>query len=245
MAETAAVSLITRAVELDAEGRYDESLTFYQTGIQQLLAASKGITDPNKKIHFRKKVEEYMERAEKLKSYICRIKEAGKFHEQIQIAANATGYGYRRLFGRLLDPMLTSVEVEDPYIRNHHQILNFLRFCEVLVNSEAQVKSITLLTGRDENPTQQREQHSKLEEIAKSLQQRNIALSVKYSSTLHDREIRFNNGWIAKIGRGLDYFKAPAGKFALGQFDLDLRQCHATTVDIFHTQYTKSADSAS
>lgn len=37
-----------------------------------------------------------------------------------------------------------------------------------------------------------------------------------------------------KIGRGLDYFKAPEGKFVLGSCDLELRRCMETTVDIFH-----------
>ena len=40
--ESAGASLIKRAVELDAEGRYEEALTFYQTGIEQLLTTLKG-----------------------------------------------------------------------------------------------------------------------------------------------------------------------------------------------------------
>ena len=41
--ESAGASLIKRAVELDGEGRYEDALTFYQTGIQQLLTTLKGI----------------------------------------------------------------------------------------------------------------------------------------------------------------------------------------------------------
>lgn len=79
-----------------------------------------------------------------------------------------------------------------------------------------------------------------MEELAQSLEKRRIILTVKYSSTLHDREVRlvsadntsallvismkllgslllngvvclfrFSNGWIVKLGRGLDYFKRP------------------------------------
>ena len=50
---------------------------------------------------------------------------------------------------------------------------------------------------------------------------------------------RINNGWIIKIGRGLSYFKAPAGKFCLGYHDLDLRPCQETTVDIIHKAASK------
>ena len=35
--ESAAITLIKRAVELDNSGRYTESLTFYESGIQQLM----------------------------------------------------------------------------------------------------------------------------------------------------------------------------------------------------------------
>ena len=55
-------------------------------------------------------------------------------------------------------------------------------------------------------------------------------------STIKHRLIcifRFNNGCIIKIGRGLDYFKPATGKFSIGQFDMNYRPCHETTVDIY------------
>lgn len=83
------------------------------------------------------------------------------------------------------------------------------------------------------------QQSSGLEEIKESLRSHNVVLEINYSSSIHDREIRFNNGWVIKIGRGLDYFKKPQGHFSLGYCDLDLRPCHETTVDIFHNKHTK------
>ena len=47
---------------------------------------------------------------------------AGKQHEQIQIESNATGYSYEKLFSRFLNQFLTEIEVEDPYVRSHHQV---------------------------------------------------------------------------------------------------------------------------
>jgi hypothetical protein len=58
-------------------------------------------------------------------------------------------------------------------------------------------------------------------------------VEVVYSEVLHDREIRLDNGWIIKIGRGLDYFK-PVDRHCLGWSDYYFRPCKATTVDIFH-----------
>lgn len=50
-----------------------------------------------------------------------------------------------------------------------------------------------------------------------------------------------SNGWIIKIGRGLDYFKKAAGRFSLGIFDYNLRQCHETTIDVFHQNNVKQS----
>eukprot|EP00731_Ephydatia_muelleri_P000725 Em0001g725a len=44
----------------------------------------------------------------------------------------------------------------------------------------------------------------------------------------------FSNGWIVKIGRGLDYFQRPAGQSVIGCYDYDLRPCHETTVEKYH-----------
>jgi ATP-dependent Lon protease len=52
-------------------------------------------------------------------------------------------------------------------------------------------------------------QQEQLDEIKESLAKRNIELVIRFDPYLHDREIRLSNGWIIKIGRGLDYFKPP------------------------------------
>ena len=50
---------------------------------------------------------------------------------------------------------------------------------------------------------------------------------------MHDREIRIDNGWTVKIGRGLDFYQKPDGWFGIGSNDLLLRKCLETKVDIF------------
>lgn len=107
------------------------------------------------------------------------------------------------------------------------------------------MKKIKLITGQDENVDQRRQQQSKLGELATSLLSYQITLEIEYSQTLHDREIRFNNGWIVKIGRGLDIYKGTKGKFEIGFCDYDLRKCHETTVDIFHSKHVNMTFSSS
>ncbi len=58
-------------------------------------------------------------------------------------------------------------------------------------------------------------------------------LDIKKRPNMHDREIRLDNGWIIKIGRGLDFYQKPNGWFEIGANDLFLRKCLETKVDIF------------
>ncbi|KAM6288713.1 MIT domain-containing protein 1 isoform 1-T1 [Spheniscus humboldti] len=236
--ERAGAEAVKRAVGLDLASRFQESLVCYQEGIDLLLQVVKATKDEAKKHRYRQKISEYMTRAEDIKKHIEKEKQDGKYHKQIRIEENATGFGYEKLFQEYLTEIVSEVWVEDPYIRHVHQLYNFLRFCEMLVKGPCKVKTIHLLTSYDEGNGRS-QQISGLEEIQQSLRNYGVTLNIAFSSSIHDREIRFNNGWMIKIGRGLDYFKKPQGRFSIGYCDFDLRPCHETTVDVFHTKHTK------
>ena len=68
-----------------------------------------------------------------------------------------------------------------------------------------------------------------------SLLEADVILDVEQNPNLHDREIRIDNGWVVKIGRGLDLYQKPDNWFAIGANDLSLRKCLETKVDIFRT----------
>ncbi|NXL08595.1 MITD1 protein, partial [Mesembrinibis cayennensis] len=218
----AGAETVKRAVELDVASRFQESLVCYQEGIDLLLQVVKATKDEAKKQRYRQKISEL-------------FFSDGKYHKQIRIEENATGFGYEKLFQEYLTEIVSEVWVEDPYIRH---LYNFLRFCEMLVKGPCKVKTIHLLTSCDEG-TGRSQQINGLEEIQESLKNYGVTLDIAFSSSIHDREIRFNNGWMIKIGRGLDYFKKPQGRFSIGYCDFDLRPCHETTVDVFHTKHTK------
>ncbi|NXN27238.1 MITD1 protein, partial [Nycticryphes semicollaris] len=220
----AGADTVKRAVQLDLASRFQESLVCYQEGIDLLLQVVKGTG--------RRPGEGGL-------AAVCcsptSFLSDGKYHKQIRIEENATGFGYEKLFQEYLTEIVSEVWVEDPYIRH---LYNFLRFCEMLVKGPCKVKTIHLLTSYDEG-SGRNQQISGLEEIQQSLRNYGVTLNIEFSSSIHDREIRFNNGWMIKIGRGLDYFKKPQGRFSIGYCDFDLRPCHETTVDVFHTKYTK------
>ena len=141
-----------------------------------------------------------------------------------------TGYSYEGIIGPYLAGA-KAVLVEDPYIRLQHQIQNFVRFCEVAVKSGT-VKKVALVTSYDDE-AQLSEITEKLGELKQSLLDADVELDVQLNSKLHDREIRIDNGWVVKIGRGLDFYQKPTSWFEVGVHDLTLRKCLETKVDIF------------
>ena len=146
------------------------------------------------------------------------------------ILYNDTGHSYESIFGPFLNG-IKEVIVEDPYIRAQHQIQNFTRFCELLMKTGT-IHKITLITSY-ENESQWTETEERLGELSQSLLESDIILEVKINKNQHDREVRFDNGWKVKIGRGLDIYQKPVSWFEVGAHDLNLRKCLETKVDIF------------
>jgi len=146
-----------------------------------------------------------------------------------RIHYGATGYSYESIFGDYF-PGAEEIVVEDPYIRQHHQITNFLRFCETAVRV-SKPKKITLATRFDNQPEKE-EAMAKLFTIADSLKQFDVILEIKENPALHDREVRLSNGWSIKIGRGFDLYQRPDDWLQIGANDLDLRPCLETNVDV-------------
>ena len=155
---------------------------------------------------------------------------AGPKEQHFTILYGDTGYSYESIMGPYLQGA-KAVVIEDPYIRLQHQIQNFVRFCETVLRAGT-VKRISLITGHDDK-TPLAEMAEKLEELKQSLLEVDVELEVKLNPNIHDREIRLDNGWIIKIGRGLDFYQKPSSWFEVGAHDLNLRKCLETKVDIF------------
>lgn len=143
---------------------------------------------------------------------------------------NDRGYSYETILAPYLKGA-KEITVEDPYIRLSHQLLNFIRFCETIVKLSS-IRKIILITSYDDED-QLKEQKLKLDELKQSLLEMDIILEIYQNKNIHDREIRIDNGWIIKIGRGLDLYQKPESWFEIGVNDLSLRKCLETKVDIF------------
>jgi hypothetical protein len=79
-----------------------------------------------------------------------------------------------------------------------------------------------------------------LGDLKQSLLEIDVILEVKINSNLHDREIRLDNGWVIKIGRGLDFYQKPTSWYEIGANDLSLRKCLETKVDIYRVESATS-----
>jgi len=144
-----------------------------------------------------------------------------------------TGHTFQSIVGPYTNKG-TMVTIEDPYIRMTHQAQNLVRLCEALLNTST-IKKIRLVTNSGDSENWE-EMSEKLEELKQSLLERDVVLEVEVNPNLHDREIRIDNGWTIKIGRGLDIYQKPDGWFAVGAHDLALRPCLETKVDIFRSK---------
>jgi len=156
-------------------------------------------------------------------------KAAALAEQHFTIQYSDTGHTYDSIFGAYLINA-RAVTVEDPYIRGPHQISNFLRFCETIVRVST-IRRIVLKTGHYEE-TDIAIVNERLCELKQSLLEYDVVLDIELSKTIFDHEIQIDNGWVVKIGRGLDFYQKPDGGFAVGANDFSLRKCLETKVDI-------------
>ena len=152
-----------------------------------------------------------------------------------EIYENQTGYPYERIFMPYME-QTTNIIIEDPYINFLYQIDNLSRFCAlaVRVGSVRQIKLksgthfVESLAAADE----------KLSLLKRDLQARGVDFSWNRYPELHDREVRFDNGWVVKVGRGLDIYQKPASWISVEAVDLWLRPCKQTKVDVYKIPQT-------
>ena len=153
--------------------------------------------------------------------------------QHFTISYGDSGHTYESIMGNYLIGA-KAVTIEDPYIRMSHQVVNFVRFCEAVVKVPS-VRQINLVTSYDES-TDLAAVNEKIEELKQSLLEVDVVLNVKMNENMHDREIRIDNSWIIKIGRGLDLYQKPESWFSIGTNDLSLRRCLETKIDIFKSK---------
>ena len=145
----------------------------------------------------------------------------------IDIKEGQKGISFAKLFLPYLEGT-KGIKVIDPYLRFPYQIRNFFNFCECAAPLHGKMK-IHLITGSDSNE-EEVSLSGEYQEIKKNLEQDRIAFTYDFDRNQHDRSIQTDTGWRITLGRGLDIFKKPEGRFTLGFVDQAKRECKATTI---------------
>ena len=145
----------------------------------------------------------------------------------LDLIEGQTGVSYEKLFSPYLKNA-KYIKLVDPFIRYDYQVHNLMNFCDFLMPTTEPVQ-IDLITAAD-SQYQEKEAESKLNELKENLEKNNIQLNYSFDPDQHDRWIETDTGWRIILGRGLDIFQRPEGKFSLGFMDLTKRKCKVTTI---------------
>lgn len=154
---------------------------------------------------------------------------------QVIIRDNQEGVSYESLFADYLRGA-KKVKLVDPYIRMPHQMKNLLEFCIMLAKIKKADEEIELnVTTWNESDEMLKLSTENLNEIAESVFDLGIKMSFDFNPNQHDRYIKADNGWKIILGRGLDIFLKPEGKFNVAELYQEKRKCRATEITYLRT----------
>lgn len=149
---------------------------------------------------------------------------------QVIIRDNQEGISYESLFARYLTGA-KKVTLVDPYLRMPYQMKQLIEFCLVLVNNKGNDEEIELNVITWNEPDEMLKLSTEnLNEIAESVFDLGIKMTFEFNPNLHDRFIQADNGWKIVLGRGLDIFLKPEGKFDIAEIHQKKRKCRACEI---------------
>jgi len=145
--------------------------------------------------------------------------------KQIIIKDNQTGISYQKLFGIYLGGA-AEITLTDPYIRYPHQFRLLLEFCVMLSKLKIESEEIHLHVITWNEPEYRKQSEENFYELNLAVEEIGIELTYEFQDG-HDRHIVSDNGWKIILGRGLDIYEKMEGRFNVGDFDQERRQCKA------------------
>lgn len=160
------------------------------------------------------------------------ILDEGPKEKTVDIQYGDTGYSYDDLLAEYLKGA-SVVLLEEPYLTNGFQIVNLIRFIELLVKI-GDCKMFRLITKPGETPEESAVINDNLKRIKETLgdmESNKMAFEYEFDENSHDRYIRTSNNWDITLGRGLHFYqnmnpnKDSRNYFQMGTYDLSLRPC--------------------
>lgn len=142
---------------------------------------------------------------------------SGPSERHFVIPENSRGWSYRRIFADYLRGA-RQITIQDPYIRQFHQIRNLMEFLQLVheLVPEGDEASVRLVTQTDSEKGAKQEEF--LSKIVESFTGSRVNFSWEFSKSqnLHARSVATDSGWKITSDRGLDLFQ----RFETGPFDL-------------------------
>lgn len=151
--------------------------------------------------------------------------------DQIILMKGQTGISYENLFSPYLKSA-QNIVIQDPYIRLQNQFKNLLEFCVMLAKNKESEKILNLKVVSWNTKEFLPQSKQNFEEISASVREIGIELNYCFENH-HDRFIEADNGWKILMGRGLDIFDKPEGRFDAGEVDQLWRKCKACEITFF------------
>lgn len=149
---------------------------------------------------------------------------------QVIIRDNQEGISYEFLFSSYLKGAKKVILV-DPYLRMPHQMRQLMEFCLVIINNKGRDEEIELNVITWNEPDEMLKTTSEnLEEISESCFDLGVKLTWEFNPNQHDRYIETDNGWKIVLGRGLDIFLKPEGRFNIADLCQKKRKCKSCEI---------------
>ncbi len=154
---------------------------------------------------------------------------AKKLCERMHLQNGEKGWSFAKIFLSKYFNNANSVWLVDPYLNAPHQRRNLKEAISVVL-SNAKPKLLTIITGDEDAGASDRERGF-FSKLAKELYAEfGVNITVDRSREIHDRYLIIDNGYVFKLGRGLDIYKPATGLASINQDQRRVRECE---IDIF------------
>lgn len=143
---------------------------------------------------------------------------------------NAKGWPWSRIVAAEYLRGATEAWLVDPYLVKHFQRRNLGEFVMAVLDRGAKLKTLNIITREvsDTSPDADKQYYEALDRDA--FEKAGMRVVHTIDGEIHDRSFTLDNGFVFKLGRGLDIYKPAAG---LAAGDPGLRQVRACEIDVF------------
>ena len=140
----------------------------------------------------------------------------------------AKGWPFTRIFAREYLAGASEIWLIDPYLSLRHQRRNLLE-CVMVLITHSKPKTLHIITRETNDPADGDQGfYDSLDRDA--FEKAGVKITYTLDAEIHDRFLVLDNGFVFKLGRGIDIYKPVAG---LASRDPGLRQARPCEIDIF------------